>query len=63
MDLAITKAPKLIPSDLLVLILFIKQCKMTDLTAFGSTILLMRHEIFSTWSTLTFTLIALYCEK
>ena len=63
MDLAITKGPKLIPSDLLLLILFIKQCKMADLTDFGRTILLMRHETFSTRSTPTFTLTALYCEE
>ena len=50
MDLAMIATPKLISSELLVLILLVPQCITTDLIDFGSTILLMHHKTFSIWS-------------
>ena len=46
MDLAMPKILKLILSELLVSILFVLQCIMTNLTDFAGTILLTRYKIF-----------------
>ena len=47
MDLAIVTTPTLISSELLVSILLVPQCTMTDLIYFGNTISLKRHKTFS----------------
>ena len=63
MDIATVIIPKLISSELLVSVLFVPQCRTTDLTDFGSTISLMRHKMFSTRSPPIPRLIVFYRKK
>ena len=62
MDLAIVTIPTLISSELLVSILLVPQCIITDLIDFGNTVSLMHHKTFSIQSPPIPRLIVLHCK-